>query len=448
MIFAAEKNCVNVLPEAKVFIEKSAIAGIGVYMVDGKMVDIPFFEDAKQCIKALLYHMPLFLTISTQICCVWLVDISGYLCYYDVKNRSKGGTFMRKTYIDNIRWITVVLVVIYHVIYMFNSISLFGVIGPISEFHYQDVYQYIVYPWFMLLLFVVSGMSARFSLERHSAKEFRKSRTTKLLVPSTIGLFVFWWILGYYNTVIGGGFESIAATPAPIRFIILSVSGSGPLWYIQLLWLFSMILLLIRKIEKDKLYRFCERVTVPVLMSLVFVIWGAAQILNTPIIVVYRFGIYGVGFLFGYFIFSHDQVMEKLEKWWWPLLLAAVTIGIVFVMEFWGAPYAEHTVLDTFLCNLYAWTAVLAILASMKKWGNFDNAFSRWMTRKSWGLYLFHYLPLAACAWYLHKYTTLPALAIYLCVGAAAFIGAYALYEIISRIPVLRWCVCGIGRDK
>lgn len=355
---------------------------------------------------------------------------------------------MRKTYIDNIRWITVVLVVIYHVIYMFNSMIPFGVIGSISDFHYQDGFQYLVYPWFMLLLFVVSGMSARFSLDRYSPKEFCKSRTRKLLVPSTIGLFAFWWILGYYNTVIGGGLMSIFALPKPICYLILSISGTGPLWYIQLLWVFSMLLLLIRKMEKDKLYRLCEKVSVPILLLLVFVIWGAAQILNTPIVVVYRFGIYGVGFLLGYFIFSHDQVMEKLEKWWWMLSPAAVILGIVFVMEFWGEVYAEHAVLDTFLCNLYAWTAVLAVLAVMKKWGNFDNAFSRWMTRKSWGLYLFHYLPLAACAWYLHQYTTLPALVLYLCVGVAAFAGAFLLYEIISRIPILRWCVCGIGGSR
>lgn len=355
---------------------------------------------------------------------------------------------MRKTYIDNIRWITVVLVVIYHVIYMFNGIITFGVIGPISEMRFQDAYQYLVYPWFMLLLFVVSGMSARFSLEHQSAKEFLKARTRKLLVPSTIGLFVFWWVLGYYNTLIGGGFESMAAAPKPVRFLIMAVSGTGPLWYIQMLWLFSLVLLLIRKIERDKLWRLCEKVNVPVLIAFVFVIWGAAQILNTPMIVVYRFGIYGAGFLLGYFVFSHDGVMDKLGKRWPFLLPAALVIGVVFIARFWGAPYAEHEVLDTFLCNLYAWTAVLAVLAVMKKWGNFDNAFSRWMNRKSWGLYLFHYLPLAACAWYLHQYTALPALVVYLCVGAAAFGGAYLLYEIISRIPVVRWCVCGIRGEK
>lgn len=73
---------------------------------------------------------------------------------------------MRRLYIDNIRWMTVVLVVLYHVIYMFNGIETFGVIGPFSGVQYQDTYQYLVYPWFMLLLFVVSGMSARYALWR------------------------------------------------------------------------------------------------------------------------------------------------------------------------------------------------------------------------------------------------------------------------------------------
>ena len=112
---------------------------------------------------------------------------------------------MRKSYIDNIRWLTVILVVLYHVIYMFNGIETFGVIGPFAKVQYQDAFQYIVYPWFMLLLFLVSGMSARFALNNRSAKEFIRNRTRKLLVPSTLGLLVFWWILGYYNLQIGGG---------------------------------------------------------------------------------------------------------------------------------------------------------------------------------------------------------------------------------------------------
>ena len=53
-----------------------------------------------------------------------------------------------------------------------------------------DVFAYIVYPWFMVLLFVVAGMCARYSLQKCTDKEFIKRRATKLLVHSTLGLFV------------------------------------------------------------------------------------------------------------------------------------------------------------------------------------------------------------------------------------------------------------------
>lgn len=149
---------------------------------------------------------------------------------------------MRKVYIDNIRWITVALVVIYHVIYMFNGVETAGVIGPFVKSQYQDVYLYMVYPWFMLLLFVVSGMCARFCLEGCSDKAFLKKRTQKLLVPSTIGLFVFQWILGYYN---------------------------------MMLWLFSVILVVIRKLEKDRLYSKCEKAPVWLLLLFTIVAYGA-----------------------------------------------------------------------------------------------------------------------------------------------------------------------------
>ena len=51
----------------------------------------------------------------------------------NVKIFSKGGRNMRKVYLDNIRWITVVLVVIYHVIYIFNGVTQHGIIGPFSD---------------------------------------------------------------------------------------------------------------------------------------------------------------------------------------------------------------------------------------------------------------------------------------------------------------------------
>jgi fucose 4-O-acetylase-like acetyltransferase len=74
---------------------------------------------------------------------------------------------------------------------MFNSVQLYGVIGPFWDVQYQDSLLYLLYPWFMVLLFVISGMSSRYYLEKHTEKEFIRSRTRKLLVPGTIGVIVF-----------------------------------------------------------------------------------------------------------------------------------------------------------------------------------------------------------------------------------------------------------------
>ena len=375
--------------------------------------------------------------------------LSGVIIYNNVKNKSKGGIIMRRKYLDNIRWVTILIVIIYHVIYMFNGVTTYGVIVPFSEDQPQDIFLYIVYPWFMFLLFVVSGMAARFELDHKGESGFIRNRTRKYLVPSTIGLFVFWWILGYYNMLIGGAFESMGTVPKPVLYLIMCISGIGPLWYIQMLWLFSLILIWIRKIEKDRVYNLAAKTNVFIIVLLGIAVYGAAQVLNTPIVVVYRFGIYGLGFLLGYFIFSHEEVMEKLEKYWMLFGLLALAFCILFLVFNLGKPYPEHEVLDTFLCNMYAWFGTLGLLAFMKKWGDFHNGFSDWMCRKSWGLYVFHYLGIAISSWYIKMYLPqIPVFFVYLLVLVSGIAGALLLYEIISRIPVLRWCVLGIKHNK
>lgn len=356
---------------------------------------------------------------------------------------------MRRYDVDNIRWMTVVLVVLYHVIYMYNGIVTAGVVGPFREVQYQDALQYVLYPWFMLILFIVSGMSSRFYLEKHTIKEFVTARTRKLLVPSTVGLFVFQWILGYFNMAISGFFDHMeSGVPKPVLYLIMAVSGTGVLWYIQMLWIFSVMLALIRRFETGKLYRFCERVSPPVLVVLGVPVWASAQILNTPVIVVYRFGIYGFCFLLGYFVFAHEAVVERLGRYQHVLAAAAAALGLGYVYFYFGKNYAEAPVVNSPFSIVYGWMAILAIFAGMKRWGNRTNVFADWMRKKSFGLYVFHYLPLAASAYWLNRYTNLPALPSYLISGATAFAGGFLLYELIARIPLLRWCVLGIRKEK
>lgn len=181
---------------------------------------------------------------------------------------------MRKNYIDNIRWAVIVLVVIYHVIYMFNSVITTGVIGPITSFQGQNSVQYLLYPWFMVILFILSGMCAKFYLDSHSDKEFLRARTRKLLVPSTIGLFVFQWLQGYINMAVSDAFSTMPATmPKVVMYLMMAVSGTGVLWTIQMMWIFSVLLILVRKVEKGRLVKIGEKANIFVIILLGVFVW-------------------------------------------------------------------------------------------------------------------------------------------------------------------------------
>ena len=352
---------------------------------------------------------------------------------------------MRRHYLDNIRWITIICVVIYHVIYMFNGEATAGVVGPLQKVQYQDAIQYVLYPWMMMLLFIVAGMCSRYYLENHSVKEFIKSRTTKLLVPSTIGLFVFGWIQGYFNIQLGIGIENIQV-PKLLLYPIMAISGTGVLWFVQLLWLFSMILALIRHFERGKLYEFCKNANILVVLLLVIPVYASSFILNTPIVLVYRFGIYGMTFLLGYFVFAHDEVIERISRWNIPLIILSAVLAAIYLYAHFGDNYAENPTYNSIPAIAYAWSACLAILGSTYKWYNRKTKFSAFMTKRSYGLYVFHYLPLSASAYLLTKYADLPPVLIYLIVLICGFAGGIILWEIMSRIPFIRWAVLGIKK--
>ena len=367
---------------------------------------------------------------------------------------------MRKHWIDNLRWVTVLLVLLYHVVYFYNNKGVFGGVGGFGDYpankQYQDVLMYILYPWFMPLLFLLAGISSRYSLEKVSAGQWFKSRTRKLLVPSTIGLLVFQWMVGYFNTHVGGT-DVLASVPQPVKYFIWSVNGIGPLWFIQDLWLFSLILLIITAIDKNgRFHSWCGKTAsgklgMALIVLLVIIFWlGEKTLIMEPRVQsldglynLYKPVFYFIVFMMGYLVFSHDKVQETLGRFWAPMMLFAAITGTVLVVTTFGQNNTTPQYMASPLNCLYGWLACLAMMGWFKAKLDYTGKFAGYMTKSSFGLYVVHYLVIAGLGYTLKFHTQLPPFAMYLILTVAVFAISPLLYEGFRRIPFVRGCVFG-----
>lgn len=370
---------------------------------------------------------------------------------------------MRKRYLDNIRWMTILLVVIFHVFFYYNNIGTAAMFEGLGEYEgeitFGGIYQYFVYPWFMLLLFVVAGISARAALSRKSERQFWKERVDKVLVPSTLGVPVFGWIGGYVIYLHTAGQNLPPEVPGFVGVIIVLSCGIGGLWFCHVLVVAVLVLLLLRKllrrtgITEEKISaRIGKIAEKPVECVIPFavlflVLWGGSHVLNMPLITSYRNGIYIPAFLAGYYVFSEDRIMDRLKKAALPMLLLSLAAGVFYMVRCYGLAYTDTEVLARCDLNFYAFCMVLLILGAGARFLDFETKATVYLRKCCFGIYIFH-IPVLLVINYLLVGSGLPMPAVYLTELLGALGVSVLLYEAVRRIPVLRYWILGIRRQK
>lgn len=116
---------------------------------------------------------------------------------------------MRKHYIDNLRWIILLILIPYHAAMAWNT---WGEPNYIFIEENRLISSVIVFfsPYFMPLLFVLAGMSTKYALQKRTIKEYLDERIKRLLVPLLFGTIVLMPIMAYiadmFNCSYNGGF--------------------------------------------------------------------------------------------------------------------------------------------------------------------------------------------------------------------------------------------------
>ena len=256
----------------------------------------------------------------------------------------------RKNYLDNIRWITILIVVVYHVFYYYNNLGttpMFEGLHETTGVTFSAVFQYAVYQWFMVLLFIVSGIRARYTLEKKTVKQFIKSK-----------------------------------------------------------------------------------------------------VLNLPI-AVYRMCYYPMAFLLGYFVFSHEKILNDLKKFWYVFMTMGIIFGVIYTVKLYGTFYGDAHVMKAPVSVVHAYFTTLGILGFAQNFLNFSNAFTDKMNKYGWAVYMSHIMILLIFNTAIKPFAGVwPMQLIYLLELVVSLAGSVIMWEIFSRIPVIRLLMYGVRGKK
>lgn len=301
---------------------------------------------------------------------------------------------MRKYYIDNIRWITILLLVPYHAAMAWNA---WGEPNYIYFEGNKAISSMIVFfsPYFMSLLFLVAGISTRLALHKRTIRQYVLERTKKLLTPFVFGTMFLMPPMTYIADKFNYGYQGNLIQHYAVFFTrFADLTGAdggfsvGQFWFLLYLFLISLIavgiVLLQRKMMPPKDFD-------PPL-ALIF-LWGLPLPLFSGLLSIGGKSLaeYTYVFLVGYFIFSNDDVINQAEKWKWIFLCIGITATIFHVSMFIWLD-TQHALLNMAAKYVSEWFMINSFLGIGKRYLNFNGKISNYMLKNSYTFYIFHFI--------------------------------------------------------
>lgn len=343
---------------------------------------------------------------------------------------------IRKHEIDNLRNLTVLLLFPVHTLMIWND---FG-----SRFYIWQggnrllsTWIVLINPWFMPLLFVLAGISARYALEKRTVKEFVTERVHKLLVPFAAGMVFLVPFQAFYARKFFDGYAGGLWDHWKYFFThVTDLTGydgaftPGHLWFILFLFLISLIsLAFFRLLPYGKLVVSVERLTSVNVLFLFLPVWLMYYLGN--------FGGFSIGkdlalYLAGYYVLSNDVVMKTLESsgnWMKPLCVCGTAVSFVLYYRF--AYYGDLWV------NFIGWISILTLLITGRQVLNQRTGFTEYFNHASYPVYILHQSVLVALAYYMVKISNLLPVQI-LGTGIGSFLLTVLAYHAVKGIPGVR----------
>lgn len=350
-----------------------------------------------------------------------------------MKNQQDG---IRKHYIDNLRNLTILLLFPVHTFMIWNDFGSRFYIWQ-GENKILSTLIVLVNPWFMPILFVLAGMSARYALDKRTNREFMMQRINKLLIPFISGMIILVPFQTLYARKFFDNYDGSLLDNWRYFFTHLTdFSGYdgaftlGHLWFILFLFIISMItLILFRFVPYERISGSVEKMPAFGVLLLFIPVWLMYYLGN--------FGGFSIGknlalYLSGYYVLSNDLIMVKLEKNIRWLICLCVVGTIVSVSMYYKLSYYG----DLWV-NFIGWISILVLLVAGKRFFNEKTSFTEYFNRASYPIYILHQSILVALAYYVVQVSDVLLVQVF-CICIGSFLLTVLAYHFIRLMPVIR----------
>lgn len=301
-------------------------------------------------------------------------------------------------YIDNLRWLTVSLLILYHAAMAYNTW------GEPNYIFFKEVkifaaFVSFVSPWFMPIMFLLAGVSARYSIQKRGIAQFIKERFFRLGIPFVFGEFFICPILSYIADVSHNGYSDGFFAHFGIYFSrFTDLSGYdggftlGHFWFLAVLMIISIlscaVIKLIGRADADP-----QKLLI-IGLVLACVAAGAfdVNILGKRVVT------YMCVYLLGYYFFSQPEYVHSLtkHKWLFTWIFLGANLANTVIFIFVGG----LTVLNN-ICNYASFVfAVPALMTLAHDHLDFSNRVTALNSRISYVFYIIHF-PITVLAQYL-----------------------------------------------
>jgi peptidoglycan/LPS O-acetylase OafA/YrhL len=354
----------------------------------------------------------------------------------------------RRYDLDWLRVFAILTVFVYHSGRFFNSED-WHVKNPNTYFG-MDIWESILVSWMMPLIFLISGASIFYALNKGGAGKFLKDKVLRLGVPFwTVGIILFGAIQMYLENLSHGRFSGSLFAFIPQYFQPgLLESWGVHLWYLKMLFLFCLVFLplflwLKRGSGQRVLAGLGNFVALP----------GAAYLLALPTILCLIltdresfWGDMGWGggtilthatfFLSGFLIVSHEGLQKSIQRLRWLFLALAFVLMVVMFSLYmaFGEPSFGTLIYTLFFTvwGVWSWSWVLAILGFGMKHLIFNKPILSYANEAVLPFYILHQPTLLVIGYFVIQWAV-PDFAKWAIIFVSSFIAIIALYEFVVR---------------